>query len=277
MEPMPARQSQILARARENGRVQVDELAQEFNVSVQTIRKDLNDLCDRQYLQRIHGGALYPTGASNFAYDSRRNLAADEKQKIGIRTAALIPNNSAIILNIGTTTEQVARALRGHQGLMVVTNNMNVANILRDSKDIEVLITGGIVRSSDGGITGSSAIDFIRQFRFDYAIIGSSAISPDGLLLDFDFREVSVSQEIIRQSRKTVLVADSTKLERRAPVQIGTLADIDIFVTDRPLPPSLDAFCREHQVVVEVCRQNGLSEDSPASLSSPHDQDAPAP
>jgi len=253
MEPLPGRQMSILALAREMGRVQVDELASKFNVSVQTIRKDLNDLCERSYLQRIHGGALYPTGASNFGYEARRNLAALEKQLIGARAASLVPNNSAIILNIGTTTEQVALALRRHEGLMVITNNMNVANILRDSRDMEVLITGGIVRSSDGGITGSSAIEFISQFKVDYAIIGTSAIDQDGTLLDFDFREVRVSQEIIRQARKTILVADSTKFDRRAPVQIASLDSIDIFVTDRPPPPAIAAFCRDHGVTVEVC------------------------
>ena len=252
MNVLQPRQQQILALAREQGRVVVLDLADQLGVSVQTIRKDLNDLCERKQLQRIHGGALLPTAASNVAYESRRTLAAEEKRAIGFRAASLIPNNSAVILNIGTTTEQVATALRGHQGLMVVTNNINVANILRDVPTIDVLITGGIVRPSDGGITGASAIDFIRQFRFDVAVIGTSAIDPDGLLLDYDFREVRVTQEILRQSRRSILVADSTKLVRSAPVQIADLSEVDVLVTDHPLPETLARFCSDHNVEVEI-------------------------
>ncbi|MDW3207890.1 MAG: DeoR/GlpR family DNA-binding transcription regulator [Alphaproteobacteria bacterium] len=253
MEPLSPRQAQILTLARERGRVQVDSLAEAYEVSVQTIRKDLNELCDRKLLQRIHGGALYPSGASNYAYDSRRVLAEEEKRRIGVRTAALIPENCAVILNIGTTTEQVAQALRTHQGMMVVTNNLNVANLLRGAENIEVIVAGGIVRSTDGGIVGESAVEFIRQFRVDYAIIGASAIDSDGVLLDYDYREVRVSQEIMRQARQTILVADSMKFDRRAPVRIGHLSEIDVLVTDSPLPPSLAAICRENDVTVEIC------------------------
>lgn len=256
MDILHPRQAQILALAREQGRVQVDALADTYDVSVQTIRKDLNELCDRKLLQRIHGGALYPSGASNFAYDSRRVLAEEEKRLIGTRAASLIPDNSAIILNIGTTTEQVAQALRGRTGLMVVTNNLNVANILRGVDGIEVIVAGGIVRSADGGIVGQSAVEFIRQFRVDYAVIGASAIDLDGLILDYDYREVRVSQEIMKQARKTILVSDSMKFERRAPVRIGHLSEIDVFVTDTPLPPSLATICKENDVQVEVCTQS---------------------
>lgn len=253
MEPIHPRQARILAIAREQGRVMVDALAAEFEVSVQTIRKDLNDLCDHNALQRIHGGALYPSGASNYAYESRRILAEDEKRRIGVRAASLIPDNSSVILNIGTTTEQVAWALRDHHGIMVVTNNINVANILREVEHAEVIIAGGIVRPADGGIVGETTVEFIRQFSVDYAVIGASAISPDGYLLDYDFREVRVSQEIIRHARKTILVSDRMKFERRAPVRIGHLSEIDIFVTDYPPPKSIADICREHDVQVEVC------------------------
>ena len=269
MEALPPRHAQILAQARQDGRVQVDALAAAFDVSVQTIRKDLNDLCDRKLLQRVHGGALYPSGASNLAYHSRRSLAADEKQRIGERAASLIPDNSSVILNIGTTTEQVALAMRQHRGIMAVTNNINVANILRGVEGTEVIIAGGIVRPSDGGIVGESAVEFMRQFRVDYAVIGASAIDADGAILDYDYREVRVSQEIVRQARKTILVADRMKFGRSAPVQIAQLSEIDIFVTDRPLPDSLADICRLNGIQVETCfdADEGLEEtDDPEEI-----------
>ena len=102
---------------------------------------------------------------------------------------------------------------------------------------IEVIVAGGTVRRSDGGVVGSAAVDFIRQFKVDYAVIGASAIDEDGALLDFDYREVQVAQAIIDNARHVILVADCTKFERTAPVRIGHLSQINTFVTDAELPP----------------------------------------
>ena len=108
MEPISERQNSILSLARESGRVEVEALAAAFKVSPQTIRKDLNELCDRQLLQRIHGGAIVGSSIENVSYEARRLLAPAAKKIIGKRAAELIPNNSSLLINIGTTTEQVA-------------------------------------------------------------------------------------------------------------------------------------------------------------------------
>lgn len=252
MDPLTPRQTDIMALARQRGRVDVEHLAQRFAVTPQTIRKDLNELCERRLLNRQHGGANYPSGVANYAYEARRLLAAEGKRLIGIKAASLIPDNASLIINIGTTTEQVAYALRGHAGLMVVTNNINAANILREVESAEVVIAGGLVRHADGGVVGEAAVDFIRQFRVDYAIIGASAIDGDGTLLDFDFREVKVAQAIIEAARETILVADAMKLARRAPVRIGHMEQIDVFVTDEHPPAELAAACEAAGVRVEV-------------------------
>lgn len=252
MEPLTARQADIMAIARQRGRVDVDGLAVHFAVTPQTIRKDINDLCDRKLLNRHHGGATYPSGVANYAYEARRLLAAEGKRRIGERAASLIPDHSSVIINIGTTTEQVALALRRHAGLMVVTNNINAANILREVQSAEVVIAGGLVRHADGGVVGEAAVDFIRQFRVDYAVIGVSAIDVDGTLLDFDLREVKVAQAIIETAHETILVADAMKLTRRAPVRIGHLEQIDVFVTDEMPPPDLAEICATAGVRLEV-------------------------
>ena len=188
-------------------------------------------------------------------YDSRRMLAADEKRRIGAHAASLIPDNSSIMLNIGTTTEQVARALRRHEGIMAITNNINVAHILRDTPSAEVIIAGGLVRKSDGGIVGEATVDFIKQFKVDYAVIGASAIDEDGSILDYDYREVSVAREIIQHARETILVADSMKFERNAPVRIAHLSDIDVLVTDRVPPEAIVALCTDAGVRIVVAEQ----------------------
>lgn len=252
MNPLHPRQADILHIARTWGRVEVDSLAEKFDVTPQTIRKDLNELCDSEVLHRVHGGAVYPSSTSNFAYLSRRSIATEAKSQIAIKAASLVPNDSSLIMNIGTTVEMTAEALKGHQGLMVVTNNLNVAHILSDAPQIELVITGGVVRKSDLGIVGSAALDVINQFKVDIAIIGLSAIDNDGCLLDFDYREVLVAKAILRQARKSILVADNMKFERRAPVQIGHLSDIDVFVTDKMPAPEIVEICERSGVQLEI-------------------------
>jgi DeoR family glycerol-3-phosphate regulon repressor len=227
------RQQQILDLVRESGQVSVEELVQLFGVTPQSIRKDLNRLCDDRLLTRTHGGARLASSVENMSYEARRMLASDHKAAIGAAVAQIIPDNASLFVNIGTTTEAVAQALVRHRSLMVITNNINVATLLRPCPDIQVIIASGEVRSSDGGIVGEAAVDFINQFKVDFAVIGSSAIDAEGALLDFDYREVKVSQAIISNARHVVLAADSTKHERTAPVRIGHISQIHSFVTDR--------------------------------------------
>ncbi len=252
MERLVDRHNQILTLARENGRVDVAKLSAAFDVSPQTIRKDLNELCEKHLLQRVHGGAIVGSGIENVGYDARRRLAPDAKKRIGKAAAALIPNDSSLLLNIGTTTEQVARNLRRHSGLLVITNNINAVDIMKNFPGIEIIIAGGHVRRSDGGIVGEAAVNFMNQFKVDHAVIGVSAIDEDGSLLDFDLREVRVAQAIIKNARHVIMVTDSMKYERNAPIRIGHISQIDTLVTDSLPRGNLRDICREHGTRVIV-------------------------
>lgn len=236
------RHQAILELARTTQRVTVEELAPRFGVSVQTIRKDLNTLCEQRLLSRVHGGATLPSGVENLEYEARRRIAAAEKEAIGRAAAALIPNDTSLFINIGTTTEAVSQALLDHSGLLIVTNNINVANRMRVYPRFEVVIAGGVVRPSDGGIVGEAAAGFFSQFKVDYAVIGASALDEDGTLLDYDYREVKVAQAIIANARHVILVADESKFSRSAPVRIARLEQIDTFVTDR-CPDEIRTHC----------------------------------
>lgn len=244
------RHQQILDIAKTHGKVLVEELATRFDMTPQTIRKDLNDLCEKKLLNRIHGGAVFPSGTENMQYEQRRQIAAGEKEAIGRAAAGLIPDNASLFVNIGTTTEAVGQALLDHGRMMIITNNINVANKLRVYPQFEVVIAGGVVRAADGGVVGEAAVDFIRQFKVDYAVIGASAIDDDGALLDYDFREVKVAQAIIANARHVILVADSTKFERTAPVRIAHISQVHTFVTDRCYPPSVQKICRDNGVTL---------------------------
>lgn len=258
------RQTEILNIARAFGRVMVEDLVKRFEVSAQTIRKDLNDLCDQRSLTRIHGGAIIASGVENLAYEARRFVAAEEKKAIGAAAAARIPNGSSLFINIGTTTEEVASALTSHEDLLVITNNLNVAMLLYRHPRIEVVVAGGTVRRADGAVVGSAATQLIGQFKVDYAIIGTSAIDEEGALLDFDLREVQVAQAIIANARNVVLVSDSTKLRRNAPVRIAHISQIQTFVTDAPLPANLASLCDSHgiEVVVAMDKPQGEIDDN---------------
>lgn len=252
--PVSIRQNEILEIARTEGRVFVENLAQRFEVTLQTIRRDLSDLAEAGLVDRVHGGAVPRTGMVNLGYEARRRMNADAKAAIAAACAAAIPDNSSLILNLGTTTEAVARALIHHSNITVVTNNMNVANTLAANAGCEIMVAGGALRRSDGGLVGELTTQFFEQFKVDYAIIGTSALDADGDLLDFDLAEVRVSRSILRQARRAFLVTDHSKFGRAAPVRVASLSEVDTLFTDRPLPDALARRCAEWGTQLVVSR-----------------------
>jgi DeoR family glycerol-3-phosphate regulon repressor len=258
------RQTEIVALLRETGRVAVEDLAARFDVSPQTIRRDLNEMSEARVITRVHGGAIVASGTENLAYDARKLVAQAHKRLIGQAAARLIPDKSSLFINLGTTTEEVAHALAGRSGLLVITNNLNVAMELYRNRAIDVIITGGSIRPADGGIVGAATVDMIRQFRVDAAVIGISAIDEDGTLLDFDMREAQVARAIIENARRVILVTDSSKFSRSAPARIATLADIDVLVTDHLPTRAIADLCAVHSV--EVVEAGGPQETDPNGL-----------
>ena len=228
-----SRRRQILDIARQTGTLGVEALALHFDVTPQTIRKDLAHLCAARLLARTHGGARLASRVENMSHEARRLLAGDAKQAIGRAVADRVPNEASLFINVGTTNEAVARALLQHSGLLVITNNLEVASLMRPYAQNKVLIAPGEVRSSDGAVIGEAAVDFVGQFNVDFAVIGASAIDADGALLDYDYREVRVAQAIVSNARHVILAADASKHQRAAPVRIGHVSSVHSFVTDR--------------------------------------------
>lgn len=237
--PVRTRHEKIRKMVQAKGFVTIENLAQAFAVTPQTIRRDINALSEKGHLCRYHGGAAMPTSTENVAYKERKVLCFREKQKIAQLLSQHIPNNASMFINIGTTTEAIAHALCNHKRLRVITNNLNVASIMSANENFEVIVAGGLVRHRDQGIIGEATIDFISQFKVDYGIIGISGIDTDGTLLDFDYREVKAARAIIDNSRKVFLAADHTKFGRNAMVRLGSVAEIDCLFTDRRPPAGL--------------------------------------
>lgn len=248
---LPPRQQNILDLVRERGYLSIEELAQQFAVTPQTIRRDINQLAEQNLLRRYHGGAAWDSSIENTAYNTRADQMRDEKQRIAEAIAAHIPDNASLFINIGTTTEAIARALLGHRNLKVISNNLHVASILAGKDDFEVLIAGGTVRS-DGGVVGQAAVDFIEQFRVDFAVVGISGIDEDGSLLDFDYQEVRVSRAIIDNARQVFLAADSSKFGRNAMVRLGPISLVNRVFTDSPPPAAVARLMSQHKVQLEL-------------------------
>ena len=247
------RQIKLLDRVHAQGSASVEQLSEALGVTLQTVRRDVQRLADAGLLARFHGGVRVPSSTTeNIAHQQRKNLSADGKARIAQAVARRVPHDCSLILNIGTTTEAIAKALLQHKGLRVITNNLNVAEILCSNPDCEVIVAGGVVRARDRGIVGEATVDFIRQFRVDIAIIGISGIEPDGSLRDFDYREVKVAQAIIAHAREVWLAADHSKFNRPAMVELARLSQIQRLFTDQPPPEPFPALLLDANVRCEV-------------------------
>ncbi len=252
MTPNP-RQALLIDEVRRRGALTVEALAAQFGVTLQTVRRDVKQLSEAGLLSRFHGGVHLPSSTTeNIAYRQRQALHAQAKQRIARAVAKAVPEGCSLIINIGTTTEAIARELLHHKGLRVITNNLNVAAILSDNPDCEVIVAGGVVRARDRGIVGEVTVDFISQFKVDIGLIGISGIEDDGTLRDFDYREVKVARAILEHSRRVWLAADHSKFGRAAMVKLAKLAEVDRLFTDAVLPEPYPLLLREAGVEWEV-------------------------
>jgi DeoR family glycerol-3-phosphate regulon repressor len=247
--------------AKRNGFLATEELSRLLQVTVQTVRRDINELCEKGFLRRYHGGAGLASSTENVDYTTRQVLNHEAKIRIAKMAADFIPDNASLFINIGTTTEEVAKALYGHKKLRIVTNNLNVAGLLCSNAEFEVIVSAGVVRS-DRGVIGESTVDFVRQFKVDYGIIGISGIDEDGALLDYDPREVRVAQAIIENSRHVLLVADHTKFSRSPMIRLGHISEIDALFTDRQPPETVRDILNKGNVVLYICGMEAKDADA---------------
>lgn len=254
-----ARHEQIVELVNAKGFVSVEDLASHFDVTPQTMRRDINTLAAENRVRRFHGGASAAPSTQNIEYAQRKLQQSPEKSRIARMVAAHIPDHASLFINIGTTNEAIAKELLNHIGLKIITNNLHVAAIVSGKEDFDVIIAGGKVRSRDGGIIGEATMDFVSQFRTDFGIIGISGIDDDGSLLDFDYQEVRVAQALIKNSRQVLLACDHTKFGRHAMIKLGNVADINILVTDQQPDEHFTTLLRDNDVTTLVAGDEDLN------------------
>lgn len=246
------RHDAIIELVKKQGYVSTEELVEQFAVSPQTIRRDLNDLADQKMILRHHGGAALPSSSVNTSRTTE-NRPKPRKERIARKVASEIPDGATLFIDIGTTPEAVAHALLNHNDLRIVTNNLNVANTLMVKEDFRIITAGGELRSRDGGIIGEATTDFISQFRLDFGILGISGIDSDGSLLEFDYHEVRTKRAIIENSRHVMLVVDHSKFGRNAMVNMGSISMVDAVYTDVMPPAGVLKVITDNNLQLELC------------------------
>ena len=232
-----ARQATILKALELQGSCAIGELAQRLAVSDETIRRDVKALANKGLVERVHGGVMLPALPTEPAFQKRMRRNPEAKAAIARLTAAQVHDGDSIMLDTGSTTAYVARALRDHRELLVVTNCTEIARTLGADERNRVHLAGGELRADDGAVFGPSAIAFVERFRVGTAILSIGAINLDDGFMDFHLAEAEFSQAVIRSATQVVVVADHSKFGSQATVRVCGLGAVDMVVTDRQ-PPS---------------------------------------
>ncbi len=229
------RHSAILKAVARTGSSTVTGLARELEVSGETIRRDIKVLAGDGLLLKVHGGATMPGPLKEPGFRQRLGDNAGAKKVIAITTARQVRDGDTLVMDTGSTTAYVARALLEHRDLLVVTNSADIARTLATRKGNRVYMAGGELRADDGAALGPAAAAFVEQFRVRLAILSIGAIDAEDGFMDFDYAEAEFSRVVIRRAEKTIVVADHSKFGRRGLVRVCGLERIHTLITDRPL------------------------------------------
>ena len=256
------RQDHVERTIAADGRVTVVDLAREFDVTTETIRRDLAQLETRGVVRRVHGGAVAAskTSRAEESIAQRRDRNAAAKARIAQLAMRLLPGSfsGAIAIDAGTTTgllaEQVARwhPDAAHQSFVVITNSLSVASIVAENPDIEVQLLGGRLRGITSAAVGASTLAQLARLRPDIAFIGANGVHADFGLSTPDEEEAAVKRALTLGARRAVAVVDASKLDEEALVSFARLDDLDTLITDHEPGEALAAALRGSEVEVLV-------------------------
>jgi DeoR family fructose operon transcriptional repressor len=262
---LPAgRKARLAAHVAETGQVTVGALAERFGVSIDTIRRDLDQLSAEGVLVRTYGGAVSLSTVSRVdrAVDVRLNLQEAEKEKIAALALSLIEDGSTIMINGGTTTLALARKLHNHRDLTVATNNLLVPPALSTTAIRDLYVFGGAVRlttqATIGPVSLRAAGSTELDIRCDLALIGVGAISVDAGYSTSNVGEATMMRDMMSRAARVAILADSSKFGRRLFAQISELGSADYLVTDSGPPPDL----------LTALSDNGVEVITPETASS---------
>jgi DeoR family fructose operon transcriptional repressor len=249
---LPAeRKRQIVEKVTEDGGQSVEDLAATLDVSKATIRRDLRDLEERGLIERSHGGAVpVMSVGGEQTYDQREVQNLDAKRAIAARAVEEIREGAVVFFDSGTTTTEVARSAPKDGSFLAVTNSPRLAVELGQEEN-DVKLTGGTLRRRTRALVGPTAESFMGRMNFDLLFLGTNAINDEGSLTTPNEDEARMKELMVERSKRVVLVSDTSKLSQQSFVEFAHLDDVDVFVTDVPIPEHGELF-EASNVAVEI-------------------------
>ncbi|WP_269469937.1 DeoR/GlpR family DNA-binding transcription regulator [Streptomyces humicola] len=249
----PERQQEILRRARDRGRVDVPSLAEEFDVTAETVRRDLKALDRAGLIRRVHGGAI-PAGRLDFEPDleTRDTVAAAEKDRIARAALSELPTEGSVIIDAGTTSARLAAALPLDTRLTVVTHALPIAARLAEYPDLTLHLVGGRLRHRTRAAVDAWALRAYGEISADVLFLAANGFSPEHGLTTPDLAEAAVKRAMISAARRVVLLADSAKYGQQHFARFGELSGVDLLITDGGLAPECVRAIEAHGTEV-VC------------------------
>ena len=254
---LTARQARILSRAQERGTLRLSDLAAEMAVSLETIRRDIKPLTDAGELIRLHGAVRALGGNMEAPFERRMRENAEAKRLIAAHVAESIADGDSVMMDTGTTTSMLARALLEKRGLTIVTNSSDVARILATVNGNKVYMAGGELHGDNGAAFGRSAIDFIARFRVDHAIISIGAIDAKVGPMDFHLDEAEFGRTVLACGERRLIITDGSKFGRTALVKVCDYGDFDTLVSETEPPAEVRERMRAVGSVFEAAGRRG--------------------
>lgn len=246
------RHGRILTVLREQGTIAVNDLAQMLDVSAETVRRDIKTLASRGDIVRMHGAIGLPSVVSEAPFERRMRENREAKEAIARVAASTIRDGESIMLDTGTTTSLLARALLDHRRLTVVTNSSDIARTLATVNGNKVYMAGGELRSDSGAALGYSAIEFISRFSVDHAIISAGAVNAANGVADYDLEEAQFGQAVLTRGRRRLVVTDASKFGQKGLVRVCGFADFDELISNRMPPQELADALAAAEVLVSI-------------------------
>lgn len=227
------RHQEILSLTHESGRVEVADLSARFNVTGETIRRDLSELQELRLVRRVHGGAVaWEMNHFEPLVAVRKDLSDEEKRRIAKLAINELPDTGSVIIDSGTTLTRFAEAIPADNSLRVVTNSLVTAQVLAEHEDMEVIVVGGKVRSNTMAMVDAAAIESLEPLRVDTLFVSSDGLSPEQALTTPYRQEALLKEAMIRSARRVVALVDHSKFGQEHFIRFAEWSDIDVLITN---------------------------------------------
>lgn len=245
------RHAEILKILDAEGTVTISALAEAMDVSLETIRRDVRPLVDGGAVLRMHGAISLSSQAGEAPFRRRMRENAAAKQAIANAAAATVRHGDAVMMDTGTTTSFLARALTGHKRLTIITNSTDAARTLAGGEGNRVFLAGGQIIGDSGAVLGAEAVRFVNRFSAAHAFISAGAVDGDEVM-DYDEAEVDFARALLPRAERRVLVTDATKFGRRGLVTVCHFAELDAIFTDAPVSQTISDRLKQDGVKLTI-------------------------